>query len=568
MIVDGLGREEIGDGQVLRTATFRLDEGRVEPITITLPREFDRGPEDDGTAALPFALLVSMRLGEELDLQGRVDPELLARTDDIQRYYLACNRDGLHEITVRTHGPLDVERPVARAAGCLSRGLDSLFQAAWRRSAAGPLDALVFVDSFEPRHSEAVRAQERELAARAAELIGLPLITVDARVRHLSDSYFDWDDGVAAGMAWVAHNLTGGLGRLVIPAGDYVESLAPNGYGPAIDPLLSASRMHLEPGDVSANRMEKVLWLSRHKPELLPILKVCYTEDRSDNCGRCGKCLLAMACLRAAGVLELATGFPSELDLDALTEGPHRLLEGLLQLRAIRAAAERAGDSELADALSEALRMNLAVVPRRPGPQASFRAHHSHRVRVLLEEGRSGGVGLVQGFDPRTRRHVHAAGSTPLAPVRAELGALVIDPGTGRVPLWVLPDGRLATTEISPRGSAPRRGPRVRHAVAGVVRHGAGGWPRGLRSQPLGPAAPEEGQRRAGHVFADPAPDRLALWVGEDPISGDQFSASSDREILQAGYPRPRLLGYLLARAPVTGRLGVHPRAQQARPTS
>jgi hypothetical protein len=269
-----------------------------------------------------------------------------------------------------------------------------------------------------------------------------------------------------------------------------------------------------------------------------------------------------MACLRAAGVLEQATGFPSELDLDALAAGSHRQLEGLLQIRGIRAAAERAGDRELADALSEALRSNLTVLPRPPGPQASFRAHHSHTIRTLLDEGRTGGVGLVQGFDHGKRRHVHAAGSTPPVPVVAELGTLVKDPGTGRVPLWILPDGRLATPELMPRGAAPQLGPRLRHALANLVRHGAGGWPRGLRADPRGPAELEGDQKPAGLLFADPAPDRIALWAGEDPISGDQFSASSELAILAAGYPRPRLLGYLVARAPVTGRLGVHPRAE------
>ncbi len=564
MIVDGIARHEHDDGHVVRSATIRLGSGQSEMIGTTVSAELDGGPADDVTAALPFALLLSMRVGEDLELEGRVDSELLARADDIQRYYLACNPRGLQRVALRTRGALEAGRPAARAAACFSRGVDSLFQVVGRRSAGGPLDALVFVDNFEPIHGDRVRAEERELAGRAAELIGLPLMIVDAPLRHLSDTYFNWEDAVGAGLAWVAHSVTGGVGRFVISAGDHVASLAPCGYGPAIDPLLSSSRMRIEPGDVSATRMAKVAWLSSHAPDLLPLLKVCSRADRSDNCGRCGKCLLTMACRRAAGVLEQATGFPGELDLDALAAGPARQLEGVLQFNAVREAATAIGDDELVAAASEALRANLAALPAPAGPGASFRSQHTFALRILLDEGRAGGAGLVQGFDVRERRHVHAAGSTPSGTVTAELGSLIKDARQAPVPLWVLRDGRLATVEISPRGAAPRIMPRVRHALANVVRNGTRGLPHGIRRGPLGPARPEEGQPPAGYLFAEPAPDRIALWVGEDPISGDQFSASSDREIRSAGYPKPRLVGYLLARAPVTGRLGEHPKPAAA----
>ena len=44
-------------------------------------------------------------------------------------------------------------------------------------------------------------------------------------------------------------------------------------------------------------------------------LKVCFYEDRSDNCGSCSKCLLTMLALEAAGARDHATAFPAEIDL-------------------------------------------------------------------------------------------------------------------------------------------------------------------------------------------------------------------------------------------------------------
>lgn len=581
MIVEGLGARWLDDDRVARTATLRYGDGSTVPVTTVVPSEFAPAEEDDATAPLPLTLLVAMRLGEDLELRGRVDPELLERVDDIQSYYLTCAPGLLHHVEVHSEGPLAADGPPPALAGaCISRGVDSLYQAARGPSARGPLDALVFIDRFEPIHDHEVRAKERELAREAAELIGLPLVVAEMPVRGLTDPLLDWEDAVGAGIAWAGHALSGGLGRLVIPAADSIQTIAPCGQGPGIDPLFSGRRIRFEPGDISQGRMGKVAWLVRHRPDLLPLLKVCYTANRPDNCGRCGKCMHTMACLRAAGALEQATGFPSALDLGAFASLRHGSLKTMTEMAAVRDSAELAGDTALVAAAEATLR--LSVRSHRVADEASFRSRHTDATRTMLRHGirddqprrwgRHGrsraDVGLVRAIDLRGRRHLHGAGWRPPGAVTAELGALWPEGMDADVPLWVLCDGRVATLAVMPAGADPKTRARLAH-VAAPLRGRTHDAPtaiqrvarRGLDLAlvgPLGPAAPDSSQPPHGYLHRDAGEGQIPLWAGDHPVTGDQYTATSAEEIISLGYAGPRLLGHLDPSCPVTGRLGVH----------
>jgi hypothetical protein len=579
MIVHGIERHQLDDARVARTAILSRDDGLQSPATVVVPADFAPPEPDDATGLLPFALLLSMGLGEDLDIHGRVDPDLLARTEQLQDHYLTCGAGRLRRANIETAGPLQVDGlPSPFAATCLSRGVDSLYQAARRRSAAGPLDALVFVDHFEPIHDDAVRDRERSLAREAAAVIGLPLIIADAPLRELADALFDWEDAVGAALACVGHALSGGLGRLVIPASDFIQQLSPSGHGPGLDPLFSGRRMQLEPGDISQSRMGKVAWLAQHQPELMPLVKVCFMANRPDNCGRCGKCMHTMACLRAAGALQQATGFPPELDLEAFAAERVGTLSEMVEFAALRDAALVAGDRALARAVDEALRRSAASHRvSAPTVRPSFRARHSDAMRTLLRDGvrdpdaatwgRYGrsrpGIGLVRTLDLRSRCHVHGAGWRPAGVITAELGALMPEGMEAAIALWILPDGRVATVDAAPVGSRARPAKRLRHALSPLI--GQGGVRRAARRMldlvavpPIREGAADPERPPQGYLYDEPGANRVALWVGEHPITGDQYTATSAEGVLEGGYDSPRLLGHLEARAPVTGLLGVH----------
>jgi hypothetical protein len=208
--------------------------------------------------------------------------------------------------------------PAEGTAAYFSRGVDSMYEAALDTTAREPLTHLVFLDGIEPRHSPATAAGEIEQARAAADRLGLPLEVVRTDAHALTGHAQDWSDVHGCVLAALATSLGGDLGRVVIPSTDSYATLVPYGSHPLLDPLLSTSSLRVLHGDLGAGRAAKVAAIAAQRPDVLPFLKVCYEEDRVDNCGRCGKCIITMAALQAVDALDAATGFPDTVPMDEL----------------------------------------------------------------------------------------------------------------------------------------------------------------------------------------------------------------------------------------------------------
>jgi hypothetical protein len=59
-----------------------------------------------------------------------------------------------------------------------------------------------------------------------------------------------------------------------------------------------------------------------------------------------------------------------------------------------------------------------------------------------------------------------------------------------------------------------------------------------------------------GYLERRPGPGRIALHAAVHPVTGDQLVTTDPYEAIDLGYGEPVMLGYALAAAPVTGRLG------------
>jgi hypothetical protein len=295
-------------GWIERTADVRLGDGRFE-----LRSEAPVGQADtsgDATGILCALLPVAMRLGEDLEVRGPVSATLLGRVEEIQRYYAAAD-PGMRRVAVHARpGPAGEG---GRALGAFfSRGVDSVHLAARRDD----LTHLLFVDGLEPAHTGLVAAGEVAAAAELARRLGRELVLVRTNVRALVDPFGrSWEDFVAPALALAAHALAGWLGTAVVASSDEHETFELAGTGPLLDPLFSSERVTLEHDSLAWSRLEKTAWIAAHAPEMLEHLKVCFRAERVDNCGRCAKCLLTMACLEHAGALGAAPGFPDEIDL-------------------------------------------------------------------------------------------------------------------------------------------------------------------------------------------------------------------------------------------------------------
>ena len=345
-----------------------------------MPAEF-ASRREDASPFLSASVLLAMRLGEDVEVHGPVSAPLLDRVGRIVDLYASWDPRLFRSHVTAT----DELEPTRRADGIacfLSRGVDSLYSAAVPRGLPGALTELVFCDRLEPIHSAGVRAEEVRLATDTAALLGLPLVVIESNIRQLTDPIVrDWEDMVGAGLSFLATSMSGGLGYVIIPSSDGPETIGPCGTSPLLDPLFSTAEVEIE-HDAPGTRPAKVAWLAREHPEVLPHLKVCYFEDRPDNCGRCSKCLLTMLALEATGLRSQATGFPAEIDREALAalriRGPQAQTEFAEVERALVA---RGGSDDLARLVADGLARTVARPPDGvlPDDSPAFRRRAARR---------------------------------------------------------------------------------------------------------------------------------------------------------------------------------------------
>ena len=397
MIVDDL-RSEARDGGVLRSARIRWIGGELR-LGVRVPATA-AGPAQDASPFLAAALLPAMRRHEDLEVRGAVSPMLLGRCEELQAMYHSWDLS-LRRCSVRAAHVAAPPGPHGRADGAFfSRGVDSMYSAmAARRH---PLGGLVFCSDLDPIHSPPVQAREEELASEAADALGLPLTVVSSNIRELTEPILNWADAHGAGLAFLALSLGGGFSRMTIPSWADYETLAPCGSHPLLDPLFSTEAVSVEHDATVLTRPGKVGALVENRPDLLPLLKVCFRVDGPGNCGRCIKCLLTMSCLHAHGALGAATMFPPEIDVERL--GRLRLharrqwvqvCRALAPADPVRKAIERALRRTAAPTLRERLRgrmrpagrLDLLPPPWYSGASAFFR-HDTNTAVSVLRDGR------------------------------------------------------------------------------------------------------------------------------------------------------------------------------------
>jgi hypothetical protein len=388
VIVDQLGTRERAD-DVERSARIRWDGGDFR-LFVSTPRRL-AAPSGDASGLVCALLLLAMRVGEDLEVRASVSRRLLERVPRIVDLYATWD-PRLHRSCVGAEPELG-RRSAAAAVGCFfSRGVDSMHSVAVPRGLPGALTELVHCDRLEPKHSEAVRAEEIRLAGEAARELGLPLVVIETNLRELTDPIVaDWADMAGGGLAFLAHAMAGGLGHVVIPSSAAPTTVIPTGSSPMLDAMFSTDELEVY-HDAPATRPAKVAWLVRERAELLPYLKVCFHEDRSDNCGRCPKCLTTMLSLEAVGALGLATAFPPELDRSALAALDVRGIQPREEFREIEWRLRDRGADELAGLVADALERGAAGPPdgelRSDSPAFLARAERD-AMRALASQPRS-----------------------------------------------------------------------------------------------------------------------------------------------------------------------------------
>jgi hypothetical protein len=578
LVVSSFETRELDDA-VERSALFRWPGGERR-VWIAVPPEL-AGDRDDASPFLPLALLPAMRQGGDVVVDGPVSPRLVRGSRAAVELYHAWAPE-LHAAAIEVAQERVPADDGAGVACFYSRGVDSTYSAAVPRSYPGPVERLLFIDGFDPNlEGEAIPEEIRSAAANASRL-GLPLSVLRTNLHDLTGLFVsDWNDMVGAALASLALSATGGVAAVVVPSSDSATTAGARGSSPALDALFSTETTQVVHDSVALGRVGKALWLARERPDLLPELKVCFAWNKSENCGRCRKCLLTMASLRAVGALPAASRFPAEIDLDALST--MRIDSLLMRVSTMELARELEDgrDPPLHAALLAALNQPLWTYPGPPSPQDSpgFTTRSDATVVAVLRDravwpppaphAAPPGLGLVRAVDWSRGRHVYGVGRLPPGDVVGELGSLPREPAEDLDSVYITAGGHLVTdssarTTVRRTSAAAARWALAplgwRRSGIDLATRGGAALARARRLLARADGPPGDPVARVASIHRQDAPGRLPIFSAQHAATGDQLLTTSEWEARDLGYGEAELLGYADGQAPVTGRLGVERR--------
>ncbi len=195
-----------------------------------------------------------------------------------------------------------------------------------------------------------------------------------------------------------------------------------------------------------------------------------------------------------------------------------------------------------------------------------------HPRRPPHEESFYGLVGLVRTIDLTARRHRYGAGRIPEGRLAGELGSLLTEPLGECEPVWIDRDGRVSTPRTVPSNGRPQLRKAMRWTGAPLTWYGFGSpLPKAKAAarraydsmRILAMSPPEPGGSLgmpAGYLLLSPEGRTIPLYSATHPITGDQLLCTEEDEASRCGYENVVSIGNLIARAPVTGELGINRR--------
>lgn len=313
-------------------ATIRCNTGWVcngEPFRLWYRFPHEWAPFVDaecGDAFLAACLPPAMVLGEPLEIDGAVSPQLLRATEDIQAILRAWNPK-LHEVDLKA-AARRVSAPPLRAPRVglfFSLGVDSSY-CLLKNLARHPSDAetithLITVIGFDLYVREnATFPEVHRNVHQVADACGTQHVVAWTNVREFGDQMADWPylyHGAAAASVGLA--LGEAFGRIHIAATTTYDMLYEFGSHPLLDPLWSTETLRFVHDGCEANRMQKVRRIAA-SPLILDRLRVCVGDRGPEvyNCGRCWKCLMTAIALRMTGALNRCPTLPHEIDPELL----------------------------------------------------------------------------------------------------------------------------------------------------------------------------------------------------------------------------------------------------------
>lgn len=288
--------------------------GGVASISVRVPEH--TATDDAADWLVAVGLLVAMRRGLDLHVDGQVSPRLLSGVGRFQTIYRTWDRhknvDGelFRTARVTTRTTAAPEHRTGGTVAFFTGGVDSFHTAISHRD---EIDALVYVHGFDvPLDRTWLRTRVRARLRAAADELGLPLVEVETDLRVLGDrAGLDWLDHHGSSLAAIGLLLAPIASRVLIPATHTYAELRPLGSHPMLDPLWSTEHTEIVHVGADVDRLTKIRTVADH-PAARTHLRVCWENlDDAYNCGRCEKCVRTGVAVRLAGAEGRFTSLPA-----------------------------------------------------------------------------------------------------------------------------------------------------------------------------------------------------------------------------------------------------------------
>lgn len=271
--------------------------------------------------ASPFAaalLLPSMRMGEDLIIEGKISKELYMGMHKIMELFLSWNI-GLKPIKIIVDElVVDTAKPKV-SASFFSGGVDSFYTLLKRKKdKKDPVTHLLLVNGYDvDSRNEALWVATLKNIQKVAKAEKVNLIEIESNLRTLIDPIFPffWDYSHGGCLAAAALCLRKGIKQVYVPSSLPASEQIPWGTHLDTDKYWGTEKLRFTHDGGEATRVDKINWQIAKSPTALKHLRVCYmNEVGTFNCGTCEKCLRTMINLYVAGVLDQAETFPHTLD--------------------------------------------------------------------------------------------------------------------------------------------------------------------------------------------------------------------------------------------------------------
>jgi len=270
--------------------------------------------------ACPFAaalLVPSMKMGQDLIIEGRVSKKLLEGMNDVMEKMLSWPIKLKRINIIATEATEDPWLITSYSGAFFSGGVDCFYTYLRHKYQGEKPDYLILANGFDiSLDNPGLWEETCKMADDIAEKESVDMIKVESNIRSLIEPVEIWDYTHGGCLAAIGLALRNKLSTVYVPSSLAYGQLLPWGSHPELDSLWSTEAISFCHDGADMRRVDKVRFISRD-PLALENLRVCYINAEGKfNCGVCDKCLRTMINLRIADRLEEAHTFPSKLDKD------------------------------------------------------------------------------------------------------------------------------------------------------------------------------------------------------------------------------------------------------------